>query len=151
MIRFGLLRSWRIALGLIGLCLLAACGFMVDAEQARVCRIALPALNPGARVTVRRVQTGPSDRTVLIAYTAEHPGRPVQEREVVCAFAAEGLSPNNAELTGIVTERGPVSCASLYFLKHYYIDTPEGVSGDPCSRVDAAVMEIPAGAAYSLQ
>ena len=151
MIRFGLLRSWRIALGLIGLCLLAACGFMVDAEQARVCRIALPALNPGARVTVTRVQTGPSDQTVLIGYTAEHPGRPLQEREVVCAFAAEGLSPNKAELTGIVTERGPVSGASLYFLKHYYIDTPEGVSGDPGSRVDAAVMEIPAGAAYSLQ
>ena len=88
MVRFGLLRSWRIAFGLIGPCLLAACGLMVDAEQARVCRIALPALNPGARVTVRRVQAGPSDRTVLIAYTAEHPGRPVQEREVVCAFAA---------------------------------------------------------------
>ncbi|RDI59846.1 ABC transporter permease subunit [Microvirga subterranea] len=151
MIRLGLPRFWRIAAGFIALCLLAGCSFMVDAEQARVCRVAIPALNPGARIAVQRVRPGPSARTIVIDYTAENPGRPVQERMVFCQFAAEGLSPNKAELTAIGTERGPISGASLYFLKHYYIDSPEGVAGDPGSRLDAAVAEIPAGAAYSLQ
>jgi branched-chain amino acid transport system permease protein len=151
MIRFDLLRFWRITAGFLGLGLLAACSLTVDAEQARVCRVALPALNPGAQITVQRVQTGPTARSLVIDYLAASPGRPVQERTVVCQFAAEGLSSNKTELTGIVTERGPVSGASLYFLMHYYIDTPEGVAGDPGSRTDAAVVEIPAGAAYSLQ
>ncbi|MCB5176856.1 ABC transporter permease subunit [Microvirga lenta] len=151
MVRSGLVRTWRLAACLLGLCLLAACGLSVDAEQTRVCRTALPALNPGARITVTRVQNGPSPRTLLLEYTAEYPGRPVQDRAVICAFAAEGLSPNKAELTGILTERGPISGASLYFLKNYYIDTPEGVAGDPGSRVDAGVLEIPAASAYSLQ
>jgi len=151
MIRFGPPRSWRIIGGLLVLGLLTACGLMVDAEQARVCRIALPALDPGARVMVQRVQNGPSARSLMIDYTVAYPGRPARNRAIICEFAAEGLSPNKAELTGILTERGPISRASLYFLKHYYIDTPEGVAGDPGSRVDAAVVEIPPGAAYSLQ
>lgn len=151
MIRSGFSRFWRIALGFLSFCLLTACGMMVDAEQTRVCRIALPALNPGARITVQRVQPGPTPRSIAIDYTAENPGRPVQERVALCEFAAEGLSPNKAELTGIATERGPVSGASLHFLKRYYIDTPEGVAGDPGSRLDAAAVELPAGAAYSLQ
>lgn len=151
MIRFGLSRSWRIACCCFVLCLLTACDLSVDSEQTRVCRTALPALNPGARIAVLRVQAGPAPRTILIDYTAELPGRPVQDRAVICAFAAEGLSPNKAELTGIATERGPISGASLYFLKRYYIDSPEGVAGDPGSPPDAAVIEIPAAIAYSLQ
>jgi branched-chain amino acid transport system permease protein len=151
MIRFGLPWSLRIVSCLYGLCLLAACGLSIDAEQARICRTALPALSPGARITVARVQQGPTPRSLLVDYTAEYPGRPIQDRAVICQFAAEGLSPRKAELTGIVTELGPVSGASLYFLKHYYIDSPEGVAGDPGSRPDAAVIEIPAASAYSLQ
>jgi len=147
----GSLRIWRLAACLAGLCLLAACGLSTDAEQTRVCRSALPALNPGARITVLRVQNGPVPQSLRIDYAAEHPGRPSLDRFAICRFAAEGLSPGKADLTGIVTEEGPISGASLYLLKNYYLDTPEGIAGDPGSRPDAGVVEIPAATAYSLQ
>lgn len=147
----GLARIWRHVACLAGLCFLAACGLSVDAEQTRVCRSALPALNPGARITVLRVQEGPSPRSLRVDYLAEFPERLPLERFAICRFAAEGLSPNKAELTALGTEAGPISGASLYLLKRYYLDTPEGVAGDPGSPPGAGVVEIPAAAAYSLQ
>lgn len=147
----GVLRAWRFAACLLGLSLLTACSFSVDADQARVCRSTLPALNPDAVITVLRVQEGPLPRSLRIAYQVRRQDRPLLERFAICQFAAEGLSPNKAELTGLVTEEGPISGASLYLLKHYYLDTPEGLAADPGSTSDAGVMEIPAGVAYWLQ
>ena len=131
--------------------LLSGCALSIDAEQTRVCRTALPALNPGARIMVQRVERGQAPYSLVIFYAAESPDRPPLDRFVLCRFAAEGLSPDKADLTALATETGPLSGASLYFLKHYYIDTPEGVANDPGSPPLAEVVEIPAGAAYSLQ
>src|SRR3712207_6686756 len=89
----GLCRAWRLAACL--LCLfVSACGVSRDAEQTRVCRSALPALNPGARITVMRVKDGPAPRSLRVEYLAAYPDRPLLERFVICQFAAEGLSPN---------------------------------------------------------
>lgn len=151
MSRFTLFRAWRFTAGLLGLALLSACGFSTDAEQTRVCRTALPALNPGARITVERVQEGPVPRSLRVTYVAEYPNRPPLDRFVICRFAAVGLSANKAELTDIATEEGPIAGASLYFLKHYYIDTPEGVANDPGSKPDASVVEVPESVAYAAQ
>lgn len=144
-------RIWRCAVILSGLCLLAACGLSIDAEQARVCRSALPALNPDAAITVERIQTGPVARSLRVDYLAHHPDRPILERFAICRFMAEGLSPNKAELEGLATEEGPLSGASLYLLKRYYLETPEGTAGDPGSQTAADVVEIPMDAAYWLQ
>jgi branched-chain amino acid transport system permease protein len=149
--RFDLSRAWRFIAGLAGLCLLAACGSSIDAEQARMCRSALPALNPDAQVTVLRVQSGPVARSLRVDYVAERSGFPALDRFAICQFAAEGLSPNKAELIGLGTETGPLSGASLYLLKRYYLETPEGTAGDPGGRLDADVVEVPHGAAYWLQ
>jgi len=135
----------------LGLGLLAACGLSIDAEQARVCRSALPALNPGAAIAVERVQTGPVARSLRVDYVAEYSDRPPLERYAVCQFAAEGLAANKADLIGLRTEEGPVSGASLYLLKRYYLETPEGTAGDPGGLPAADVAEIPMGAAYWLQ
>ncbi len=147
----GFCRAWRLAAGLLVLCLLSACGFSLDAEQIRVCRSALPAFNPGARITVLRVREGPAQRSLRMEYLAQHQDRPALERFAVCRFAAEGLSASKAELTGLGTEEGPLSGASLYLLKRYYIDTPEGVAGDPGSPVDGASIELPQSLAYAFQ
>jgi branched-subunit amino acid ABC-type transport system permease component len=147
----GSLGVWRFAACLFGLSLLAACGIAIDAEQARVCRSALPALNSGAEITVERVREGPVARSLRIDYVAQRPDHPPLERFAICQFAAEGLSPSKAELTGLGTEEGPLSGASLYMLKRYYLDTPEGAAGDPGSRPNADVAEIPTAVAYWLQ
>jgi branched-subunit amino acid ABC-type transport system permease component len=143
--------AWRLTACLMGLCLLAACGASVDAEHARVCRSALPALNPGAAITVQAVRQGQAPSTLRVDYIAQHPNRPALERFAICQFAAGGLSPNKAELTGIGTEEGLLSGANLYLLKRFYLDTPEGAAGDPGSRMDANVAEIPMSAAYWVQ
>ncbi|MET0745891.1 MAG: branched-chain amino acid ABC transporter permease [Microvirga sp.] len=123
----------------------------MDADQARVCRMAVPALNPGARITIIRAEPGEAPGSLRLDYAVEVPDRRPLDRSILCQFAAAGLSPNKAELTGIIAEQGPLTGASLYLLKRYYIDTPEGVAGDPGSRPGASALSIPAWLAYPLQ
>jgi branched-chain amino acid transport system permease protein len=134
------------------LLLLAGCGLSLDAEQARVCRLALPALNPEGRVTVARVAPWLEAYSLRIDYRVEREGRPVAERYVICRFAAAGLSRNKAELTGLSTEQGPLAGSTLYLLKRFYIDSPEGVANDPGPGDRAAgLVEVPRLFAYGLQ
>ncbi|WP_157961415.1 branched-chain amino acid ABC transporter permease [Microvirga flavescens] len=143
--------TWRIAACLIGLALLGGCGSRVDAEQARVCRSTLPALNLGTHITVTRIAPGPLPRTVRVEYTVKRPGRPLLDRFVICQFAAEGLAARKADLIGLATEYNLLSGANLYLLKRYYLDTPEGVAGDPGGVPEAGVLELSPEIAYSLQ
>lgn len=131
--------------------LLVGCGSSLDAQQARVCRSTLPALNPDARIHVVRVVPGPAPRSLRVDYEVVTPGRPVTPRFAICRFAAEGLSPNKAELIELATEQGTLSGASLYLLKRYYLETPEGVAGDPGSPPSLTAIEIPPDAAYLAQ
>ena len=130
---------------------LAACGGQIDSEQIRVCRSIVPALNPGERVTVLRTGPAPFPQALRLDYEVERADRAPLVRWVICRFAGEGLATRKADLIGIVTEEGALSGASLYLLKRYYLETPEGVAGDPGSRVEAAVPELPRALAYSLQ
>ena len=143
----------RLAPGLLGLLTagLAACGLGADADQLRVCRSVLPALNSGERVVVERAEPGPLPRTLRLDYRVEREGRAPLRRYATCAFAAEGLSSHKADLVGLATETGPVAGASLYLLKRYYLDTPEGLAGDPGGPAASSVPEVPAALAYALQ
>nr|WP_246504815.1 branched-chain amino acid ABC transporter permease [Microvirga antarctica] len=141
---------WRGAAVLVLAGVVASCSSS-DAQQTRVCRSTLPALNATARILVKRVEAGPVARSLRIDYEASVDGAPPAARFVICRFAAEGLSPNKAELTELATEQGPLGGASLYLLKRYYLDSPEGVAGDPGSTIATAAPEIPADAAYLLQ
>ncbi|MFL5151983.1 MAG: hypothetical protein ACJ8C3_03875, partial [Microvirga sp.] len=81
--------------------LLSACGLSVDAEQARVCRLALPALNPdGGQIRVLRTVPWLEAYSIRVEYRVDREGRPALERYVICRFAAEGLSANKADLVG---------------------------------------------------
>jgi branched-subunit amino acid ABC-type transport system permease component len=142
---------WRATAFLFVVMLLAGCASSLDAQQARICRSVLPALNPDARIVVLRIVAGPVPRSLRIDYEASYRNRPIVERFAICRFAAEGLSPNKAELVEIGTEQGPLSGASLYLLKRYYLESPEGVAGDPGGPPVVDSIEIPADLAYFLQ
>jgi branched-chain amino acid transport system permease protein len=148
-------RGWSaiLAAGAALAAVLAACTFSVDAEQARICRIALPALNdPGSRVVVERAQPGPGERSVRLDYRVEGLVGPPVGRWALCRFAAEGLSPNKAELVGVETDRGPLSGSSVYLLRRFYVGSAEGLMGDPGEGDCAAgLREAPEPVAYLVQ
>jgi branched-chain amino acid transport system permease protein len=130
---------------------LAGCAFGVDGDQLRICRSTLPALNPGLAIIVTGARPGPEKRSIRVEYTVERIDRLPVERWVICQFASDDLTARKGELTGLSTEDGPVSGASLYLMKHYYLETPEGMAGDPGSAAGAAAPVIPGSTAYALQ
>ncbi len=113
---------------LAALASLTACAGSPDAEQARICRRALPTLVPaGARITVLRTATGPQERSIRVDFAQEREGRSPLPRYAVCEFS--GMS--RTDLSGLTSDRGPVGGAALYLLKHYYLDTPDAALADP--------------------
>lgn len=122
---------------------------VLDADQARLCRSALPAIEDGGgRVEVVRTAGGPEARSLRIDYRTLREGRTVT-RYVICRFAR---GTGRTELAGITTDRGEVSGARLYLLNRYYLDTPDGIAGDPGSGdPNAGLPEWPAGLAYAVQ
>ncbi len=116
----------------VGLLVLAACSLAVDGDQARICRLALPALEGGgAKIEVRQVLHGREPNSVRVEYRAMRAGEAPLSRYATCRFAAQGLSAGKADLVAVTTDRGPVSPATVYLLKRYYLDTPDALAGDP--------------------
>ena len=127
--------SWRggtrALLAIAFLALLTSCAPSVDAEQARACRRAIPALNRDGAVRVLRTAPGPEPASLRIDYEVRRDDRPPLSRRITCRFAGEGLAASKADIVGLSTERETLSGAALYLLRRYYIDTPDGVAGDP--------------------
>lgn len=99
----------------------------VDGDQARLCRIAVPALEPsGSRVIVTRIAAAPP-RGVRVEYRSALPDAPLVARFAECRFA---LGRRQA-MEAITTDRGEVPGATVYLLRRYYVETPEGLAADP--------------------
>jgi branched-chain amino acid transport system permease protein len=105
-------------------CLLG-CAY-VDEDQARLCRIALPALEPaGSRIAVERAEA--AERGVRIVYRVTDASGLRREAFAECRFALG----RPKDLEAIRTDRGEVPGATVYLLRRYYVDTPDGVAADP--------------------
>ncbi|MEH3147780.1 MAG: hypothetical protein PGN34_21105 [Methylobacterium frigidaeris] len=110
------------------LALLGACAGSVDAEQARTCRRVLPTLvPPDASIRVLRVAAGTQPRSVRVDFSQAREGRSPTTRWAVCAFSDR----SRTDLAGVTSDHGPVGGASLYLLKHYYLDTPDAALAEP--------------------
>lgn len=139
-------RSWRLVAALGAVLATASCA-SVDSDQARICRVAIPALEPaGSRIAVIRTRPAPSG--VRVDYRATPPAGETRAGFAHCRFAP-GL---RRELVAITTNRGEIAGATVYLLNRHYIDTPEGIAGDPGPpAAEADLPEIPAAAAGLLQ
>ncbi|WP_264048709.1 hypothetical protein [Methylobacterium flocculans] len=124
--RVGASARWLAALALG----LGACESSVDRQRATICRRVVPAVAPSqAGIRLLRVGTGAHADEVRVDYAVSgRPGQAARQRWVACGFGP------GAELLGLSTESGPVSGASLYLLRHYYLDTPEAAAADPAAR-----------------
>lgn len=134
------------------LVLMTACGELVDADEARLCRLTLPALNDVARLTVEQTKPGPYPASLRIDYRAIRGEGQVQQRFVICRFSTERGGRNLRELTGLATETGPLADASFYFLKRFYLEAGGVAPPDPAPpQARDMVPEVPHWLAYGGQ
>lgn len=118
----------RAALILLPL-LLAGCGRAFDLDQARLCRIALPALAPPeAEIRIASTSADPDGAGVTLRYFI--PALP-GARFAHCRFAPAPDTPARFKLVGLMTELGPLSDTRLYFLRRFWVETSEGFRADP--------------------
>lgn len=116
-----------IARAALTLCLPALAGCTrIDGDQARLCRIAVPALEaPGTAIAVQRIAA--AERGVRVTYRATPRDRETLERFAECRFAIG----RRTDIDSITTDRGEVPGATVYLLRRYYVETPEGIAADP--------------------
>src|SRR5271156_6066519 len=142
----------RIA-GAAALLAVAGCSPSLETDQARLCRMALPALSESdARLTIVRQQESADGRGVQVDYLARDPGGVDAAHLAQCRFRAPGRPLHSSELVDIEIDGVQLSEVKRYFLIRFWLATPEARAADPAPLGDIASLPIlPPGAAYLLQ
>jgi branched-chain amino acid transport system permease protein len=153
----GLRRVARPALGgaakMLLLVMLAGCGTMLDGDQARICRLTLPAVNPDAtRIVVTRVVEASAPYDLEVDYRVTQDGRETP-RYVLCGFGGRWVVRNKGALQQFATEEGAYSPLRVHILNRYWLDRPEfSTLADPGPGEAATPpLLVPLPAAYLLQ
>jgi len=141
---------WRLlaALLIAATTLLTACHFS-GADDERICRAILPAINPaGTAISVTRsfVEQG----TIHINYETTSNGR-MRHRFIVCQFGGGSDFTRGRDLIAVTTEQGAMSDASLLFLKRFYLSSPEALWNEPSAAKPAALPNLPPSIALIVQ
>ena len=103
--------------------LLCGCDGSVQRRRLAICSRTVPALTASeGDARILRAGSGPTPNSVRVDYAVG--SRP---HSVVCRF------DSGAALSGIATDGAPLTGASLYLLRHYYLDAPDAVV-DPGER-----------------
>lgn len=100
---------------------LAACGSVIDADQARLCRAVVPALHEAdveiAETTLSPVVGAPN--ALKLSYRAKS-GSFAGPHWLICSFAA-GTGVGRFNLVAVDTDRGSVSDIKMFFLKRWWL------------------------------
>ena len=100
---------------LAALCL-AGCSATLETDQARLCRMALPALAAeGARIAIEAQRPDPDARGLGIAFTAEPPGGEPKPHVVECRFREPGRPRQSRDLVSLTFDGAPLSETRLFF------------------------------------
>ncbi len=111
------MRRGLLAVGIVAgfLAGLVACESSVQQQRIATCRRAVPALVPDdSGIKILRAGSGADGDSIRVDYQAGN-----RQHVALCRFNV------GAVLTGITSDRKPLSEASLYLLKRYYLDTPD--------------------------
>ena len=127
-------------LACLAICLaLAACAALVETDQARLCRMALPALAPpDAVVTILKQREFPDGRGLRVDYRLNLFGAPAQTRFAECRFKSPGRPKRSEDLVALTTDDGPLWDVRLAILVRYWLTTPDARAADPAPLGDAA-------------
>ena len=143
----------RLVMVVVVLLLSAACA-RVDSDQARLCRLVLPALHSeNAALTVHHIHAGPAAYTVRIAYVQQSGAGGYEPHWVQCTFGGGRLSRERQELVGLVLNGESVGDVRLHLLKRYWLSEPSiTLLAPPLSEPElAALPKLPRGLAVALQ
>ena len=129
---------------------LGGCARQVETDQARLCRMALPALNAeGVALDIVRESEDPDGRGVEVVYRADGADR----RHVAhCRYVRPGRPNHSTDLASLALDGESLGDVRLFFLIRFWLATPEGRAADPAplGRIDA-LPQLPPRAAYALQ
>jgi branched-chain amino acid transport system permease protein len=142
---------WRAALLLPGLGA-SGCGGLIDADEARLCRLALPAIHPDASaISIVSSERAAPPYSVSIAYRATEAGA-TREHRVFCGFVAGSPGSASISLDRFATETGPYSPMKVHILNRYWLQRPE-LSGlaDPGAGTTLPPIRLPVAPAYLVQ
>jgi branched-chain amino acid transport system permease protein len=133
--------------------LLSGCSPALETDQARLCRMALPALMPDdARISIVSQEPDADGRGLSVAFNAERPGGELEPHMAACRFREPGRPRESRDLMSLTLDGDELSEPRLYFLIRYWLASPEGRAADPAPLGDLSrTVEIPPGAAYGLQ
>jgi branched-chain amino acid transport system permease protein len=132
---------------------LGGCSPFLETDQARLCRMALPALeSAGARLTIDAQNENADGRGVEIAFHARAPDGADVAHIARCRFRAAGRPGRSSDLAGVEIDGEPLGEANRYFLDRFWLATPDARAADPSPLGDIADLPaVPPGVAYVLQ
>lgn len=147
-------QCWQALLIVLAVLALGGCARVIDAEEARMCRSILPALNPSlAGLKILATHSLADGRGVKILYQIETEMNGVVPRSLACTFSADrtgALLPRHLE--GVATESARLGPVRLYFLRRFWLEGVGTLAADPTPIVNAdRVPQISWTAATTLQ
>ena len=131
---------------------LAGCAPALETDQARLCRMALPALFPGAQIEIRSQHPDPDGRGLRVAFSSQAANNEPEAHVAECRFRELGRPRESRDLIALTLDGEPLSEARLFVLVRYWLATPEGQAADPAPLGDvSAAPALPSRLAYALQ
>jgi branched-chain amino acid transport system permease protein len=148
--------SPRLAVRLIVLAaaaMLGGCSPVLETDQARLCRMALPVLTPQeARIAILAQKPDADGRGLSVSFTAQKPGEEPQNHLAACRFRYPGRPRESRDLTSLTLDGQALSELRLFLLVRYWLATPEGRAADPAPIGDLSALPVaPHAIAYGLQ
>ena len=135
---------------LAALLALAGCARELETDQARLCRMALPALLAPDAVPLIETQREDDDgRGLDLTFRARADAALQSEH---CRFRRPGRPLHSTELIELTLDGNALSATNLYFLIRFWLATPQGRAADPAPLgLTASLPNVPPKAAYALQ
>ena len=142
----------RLALLLV-LFLLPGCSAPLETDQARLCRMALPALMPeGSRIAIDSQTPDADGRGLTVDFTSAPPDGQSAAHRAACRFREPGRPRQSRDLVSLALDGEALPEARLFFLIRYWLATPDGRAADPAPLGDLShAPELPPRLAYILQ
>jgi branched-chain amino acid transport system permease protein len=131
---------------------LAGCSRLVETDQARLCRMALPALAPpDSTIEVVSQHEFPDGRGLRVVFRLD-PASPISSHFADCRFRHPGRPLRSDEMIALAIDGRPLSDVNLLFLTRFWLATPEARGADPAPLGGVAGLpRLPHSAAYALQ